>query len=418
MNNQVNYFVNPMHLFQKDADSKTELAQQTRSDNKQHLVTGFRKEWIELLFRFTIIKIAVKNYSNPWHWLAVPLALDKKRRKNIGEHRLYKLANVGKTYYWSLYTPGWSRNSASFKSFIASEMNRIVPIKGKTNRFTSAYVAITKKCSLQCEHCYEWDNLNQKETQSEDKIHQTIARLQEKGISQIHLSGGEPLLKVNLIADIVRKAQKGTDFWVLTSGFKLHNENAEKIKAAGVKGVMISLDHYLHEKHNMFRGFKDAYYWVETAVHNAIENDLTTALSICVTRDFVTQNNLMQYALLAKKMGVSFIQILEPRAVGHYKEKEVDLTEEQIQLLEKFYLEMNYSPKYKDFPLISYHGYYQRRMGCYGAGNRSLYVDSDGDLNACPFCQKKSGNILNDDFPTVLEELQTNGCQQFKGSTD
>jgi len=399
MNNQVNYFVNPTLLFQRNTSAVTNLTHnKALSGKKQHLVTGFRKEWIELLFRLTIITIAVKNYSNPWNWLAVPLALDKKRRKNIGEHRLYKLAQVNDTFFWGLYTPGWNRTSLAFQNFISQEMNPIVPVKR--------------------ENCYEWDNLNKKETLSSETLKTIVAKLQAEGVSQIHLSGGEPLLKMELIADILKNAKKETDFWILTSGFKLTDENAKKLKTSGIKGLMISLDHYLPEKHNAFRGFKDAYHWVETGVQNAIHNDLAVALSLCASRDFVTRENLMRYASLAKEMGVAFIQILEPRAVGHYKDSEVDLTETQLQILEDFYLEMNYDPKFKTFPLVSYHGYYQRKSGCYGAGNRSLYIDTDGDLNACPFCQKKSGNVLNDNLQEALLQLKNNGCQQFNQSLD
>ena len=387
-----------------------------KSVKKQKMITGVRKGIVQFLYRLTIVGIAVKSYKNPRNWITVPLGLIEKRRRNIGQHRLYKFANVAGRYYWGLYTPGWK--STSFKNFIASEMNRIVPIKQKTNRFVNTYVAITKKCSLQCEHCYEWENLNKKEVLSAEQLNKIIATLQEQGVSIIHLTGGEPLLKMELITMILNNADKSTDFWVLTSGLKLTDENAKKLKASGLNGIMISLDHYIPEKHNEFRGFKDAYYWVENGVQNAINNNLVTALSICVTKDFVNYENLMNYAELAKKMGVSFIQILEPRAVGHYKDSDVDLTEEQMKLLDDFYIEMNYNPKNKDFPLISYHGYHQRRLGCYGSGNRSMYVDTDGDLNACPFCQKKSGNILEDNFSESLENLQSLGCQKFKQSLD
>ena len=270
-----------------------------KSVKKQKMITGVRKGIVQFLYRLTIVGIAVKSYKNPWNWITVPLGLIEKRRRNIGQHRLYKFANVAGRYYWGLYTPGWK--STSFKNFIASEMNRIVPIKQKTNRFVNTYVAITKKCSLQCEHCYEWENLNKKEVLSAEQLNKIIATLQEQGVSIIHLTGGEPLLKMELITMILNNADKSTDFWVLTSGLKLTDENAKKLKASGLNGIMISLDHYIPEKHNEFRGFKDAYYWVENGVQNAINNNLVTALSICVTKDFVNYENLMNYAELAKK---------------------------------------------------------------------------------------------------------------------
>lgn len=396
-------------LFFVEDESKPIEFQQIKKP--QSLISGLRKNFIVLSYRITIIGIAIRSYSNPWNWIYVPFSLIKLRRKNLGQHFINKLAYVDKRYYWGLYTPGW--NGISFKKFIASEMNRIVPIKQKANRFINVYVAITKKCSLKCEHCYEWENLNKKEILSPEQLKNIVEKIQEQGVSQIHFSGGEPLLKVNLLIDILNHAKKETDFWVLTSGYKLTSENAKKLKMAGLNGVMISLDHFDPEKHNNFRGFKDAYYWVENGVRNAINNQLVVALSLCATKDFTTFDNLITYTNLAKKMGVSFIQILEPKSVGHYSGKDVTLSSDQINMLEKLYLEMNYNPKYKEYPLISYHGYSQRQQGCYGAGNRSLYIDPDGDINACPFCQSKTGNILDADFDNSILKLQNLGCHQF-----
>ena len=109
---------------------------------------------------------------------------------------------------------------------------------------------------------------------------------------------------------------------------------------------------------------------------------------------------------------------MEPRAVGHYAGQDVSLSPEQIKILDDFYLRMNYDSKYKDYPLISYHGYYQRRQGCFASGDRSLYIDTDGDINACPFCQKKTGNVLDNDFDNSLAVLKSRGCHQFTQHQD
>jgi MoaA/NifB/PqqE/SkfB family radical SAM enzyme len=123
----------------------------------------------------------------------------------------------------------------------------------------------------------------------------------------------------------------------------------------------------------------------------------------------------MTYADLAKSMGVSFIQILEPRAVGHYKDKDVSLSEEQEKILDEFYFKMNYDKKYIKYPIVSYPGCHQRKIGCFASGNRSLYIDTDGDLHACPFCQTKMGKALSDKLDESIERMRDHGCHQFKG---
>ncbi len=121
----------------------------------------------------------------------------------------------------------------------------------------------------------------------------------------------------------------------------------------------------------------------------------------------------MPYMEFAKALGVHFVQMLEPRSIGHYEGKDVLLQEKHIKTLEEFFKEINHSKKYKEYPILLYHGYHQRRIGCF-AGSRSVYIDSAGDVHSCPFCHTKSFNIIelirqgNMDLPK-----KENICPQF-----
>jgi MoaA/NifB/PqqE/SkfB family radical SAM enzyme len=177
---------------------------------------------------------------------------------------------------------------------------------------------------------------------------------------------------------LLRSAQEASDCWVLSSGHNLTLENALRLKRSGATGVVISLDHFDAAAHNVFRGSSGAFENAMHAAKNAHAAKLITAFSVCVTRSFVTEENLMRYARLAKDCGVSFVQLLEPKPVGHYETKNVLLTKEQTALLDKFYLDINFKKQFHDYPLFIYHGYYQRKIGCMSAGNWGLYIDSAG----------------------------------------
>jgi MoaA/NifB/PqqE/SkfB family radical SAM enzyme len=333
----------------------------------------------------------------------------------LGKGKLKKLAFVAGQYYYDLYTPGWP--SPAFDRYILGEAARIVPAGGHANRFTNIFLAITKKCPLRCEHCFEWDALNGKEKLKLDDIRHLVRTLMEKGTAQIQFTGGEPLLRTNDIATVMEEAGDSTQFWVLTSGFQLTTQNAVKLKAAGLTGIAISLDHFDPEMHNAFRGFKDAYSWVEAGTRAAIDAELVVALTICVTKAFVSTNNLLTYLSLARELGVSFVQILEPKAVGHYKGQDVVLEQKHEAVLEGFYRMANCDAQYRHYPIVTYHGYHQRHTGCFGGGNRNLYVDTDGDIHACPFCQMKRGSALGDDLDAAIKGLGVTGCHDFKAAT-
>jgi len=133
-----------------------------------------------------------------------------------------------------------------------------------------------------------------------------------------------------------------------------------------------------------------------------------------MTRSFVNEENLMRFADLAASAGVSFVQLLEPKVVGHYEDKDIRLSDEHLDIAGKFYLNINFNPAFRDYPVFVYHGYYQRRLGCMSGGTLSLYIDSAGLINACPFCHTGSHDahdILSGDL--MVRQIRMEGCPVF-----
>ncbi len=379
------------------------------------MLSGIRKEWAEFIVRLHMGRIAFRHFKNPFVLFRTLRKLDQLRRQVLGDNRLKKIAKVDGKYYWDLYTPGCP--SVAFTRYIEGEIHRFLPLKRSGNRFTNVFLAITKKCSLRCEHCYEWESLNKKEVMGLEDLKLVTAQLQEQGIGQIQFSGGEPLLRIKDLNEVMQSAKKTTEFWINTSGHKFTHQNAYRLKEHGLTGATISLDHFEENHHNLFRGNPKSYDWAISATKNAQKEGIVTGLSLCATKSFVTEDNLMNYLKLAKRMGVSFVQILEPRAVGHYQGHCVDLNPTHLKILENFYRLVNYDPKFKNYPIVTYHGFHQRRVGCFASGNRSFYVDTNGDIHACPFCQKKSGSALSPEFKNSITSLKKAGCHAFDGAT-
>jgi MoaA/NifB/PqqE/SkfB family radical SAM enzyme len=198
--------------------------------------------------------------------------------------------------------------------------------------------------------------------------------------------------------------------WVNTSGYRLTHDKALRLKEAGLTGVVISLDHFEEEKHNAFRNYREAYYWAMEAAKNALEEGLVVAFSVCLSEELSTEETLMEYMTLARNRGAHFVQFLEPMAVGHYAGKDVALSKEAKQRIEAFFLKMNFGKDHTDYPLIAYHGYYQRRVGCFSAGKKAIYIDADGHLNPCPFCLKSYGNLLEGGLEEKVRKMAGVGC--------
>ena len=336
------------------------------------------------------------------------------RRQYFGAFRGTKVARVAGRYYRGYHSPGWP--SAAHTAYTAAAINRLVPFRPAPVALNMVFLAITKKCPLACEHCFEWEALNQREKLSVADLHALVRTFQERDVTQIFFSGGEPLLRMPDLVEVLEAARPGTDFWVITSGFNFTRQNAQRLKQAGLTGVSISLDHFEPARHNAFRGSDKAFENAIQAAAFAHEVGLVVNLGLCVTREFTTAANLLRYTRLARRLGVTFIQLLEPRAVGHYTGQNVALSTAQVALLDAFYEAVNFGPACHTWPIVTYYGYHQRRLGCSGAADRFLYVDTDGDIHACPFCQKKSGSALSGALDASLAQVRASGCHLFEPS--
>ena len=333
-------------------------------------------------------------------------------RKDIWGGDPRKLYRVNGKYYFNLYTPGWP--SKTYDNIWESELRRHMPGNLLPEKTFFAFLAITRKCPMRCEHCFEWDNLNQKESFTKEDLLKVLDIYHAAGVQQFHFSGGEPMTRFKDLVELFKHTKGKSECWVVTSGFNCTTENARLLKEAGCKGVVVSIDHYIPELHNIFRGHSYAFNHATNAVKAALDAGLVTAMSVCATKSFIDGGHLLPYLEFAKSMGVHFVQVLEPRAIGHYSGADVLLEEKHIKALESFFQEMNHSKKYRDYPILMYHGYHQRRVGCF-AGSRSVYIDSAGDVHSCPFCHTSSYNIIK-----VIRKGQTeipikeNVCPQFK----
>lgn len=349
------------------------------------------KSFVFLAIKFHLFYLSCITLGNPsviWKTFKTMLHL----RKQVWAGSIVKLYRVDGKYYFNLYSPGWP--SKPYDNICKNELRRHAPNSISPDKTYFAFLAITRKCPMRCEHCFEWDNLNQKESFTKKDLLKVMELYHGQGVQQFHFSGGEPMTRLKDLLELLKYSNGKSECWVVTSGFNCTKENAKQLKEAGCKGVVVSIDHYIPELHNIFRGHRDSFEYATNAVKAIKDAGLVSAISVCVTKAFIDGGHLFPYFVFAKKMGVHFVQFLEPRSIGHYEGKNVLLEDNHIQILEDFFKKVNHSKEYKNYPTLLYHGYHQRRVGCF-AGSRSIYIDSAGDVHSCPFCHTKSFNIID-----------------------
>lgn len=381
-----------------------------KSDKGSSLFQRIEKQIIWKAIRLKIFFYACLILKNPQKILNTYKTM-LNLRSNVWGGDLKKLFKVDGKYYFNMYTPGWP--SKAYDQLIKTELRRHASTVTASEKLSFVFFAITRKCPLRCEHCFEWDNLNQRESLTKEHLLKAVEIYQNEGALQFHFSGGEPMVRIKDLLQLINFTSVKSECWVLSSGFNVTQNNAVQLKTAGCKGMVISIDHYIPEVHNLFRGHPDSFQQATNAVKFAQDANMVTAISVCATKSFIEGKHLVPYMEFAKNLGVQFVQVLEARDLGRYDGKDVFLEEKHINELEEIFVKINHLPAFREYPTMLYHGFHQRRIGCF-SGSRSVYIDSAGDVHACPFCHTKSYNVIDliDAGEDVIPQKE-NACPRF-----
>jgi MoaA/NifB/PqqE/SkfB family radical SAM enzyme len=376
------------------------------------IIKGLKADLVRMRIISDIIFLGILYLKNPLKSFKVLARINAKRKTVHGLRTVRKYIKSGDRYFFSDDIPGWP--SAAFNGYFRSEIIRASGLNGVRIPLSTVFLAITSKCPMRCKHCYEWNNISRNEYLTLENLKEIIRKIKDYGAYHIQLSGGEPLERMDDLTFLTSYSNGDADLWLNTSGFGLTYERALSLKKAGLTGAEISLDHWDENEHNSFRGNDKSFFWVRESVKNCRKAGILTNLSLCATKEFVSYDNLTKYSDLAMRWKVNFIRILEPKEAGRYVGKEISLSKEQILILEEFFQKSDSPDQLPEYPIISYPGYIQRRIGCLGAGNRYLYIDSKGDIHACPFCHQSVGNALTNRIEDAVTVLKTIGCHEYK----
>jgi cyclic pyranopterin phosphate synthase len=114
-------------------------------------------------------------------------------------------------------------------------------------RISYLRLSVTDRCDLRCTYCMPeaMQFLPKKDVLSLEELHKLSLAFIDRGITKIRLTGGEPLVRrdvVELITALGRKLGDGLEELTLTTNGTQLAEFADSIAAAGVKRINVSLD--------------------------------------------------------------------------------------------------------------------------------------------------------------------------------
>ncbi|MFW6061806.1 MAG: 12,18-didecarboxysiroheme deacetylase [Planctomycetota bacterium] len=142
----------------------------------------------------------------------------------------------------------------------------------------------TRRCNLTCAHCYSHSaDCNYPGELSTDDGYRLLADLAEFGVPVILFSGGEPLLRPDLL-DLAGRARKLDMRAVIsTNGTKIDPPMAEKLREIGLSYVGVSLDG-MRETNDRFRGRQGAFDDALAGIRNCRQAGIKVGLRFTINR--------------------------------------------------------------------------------------------------------------------------------------
>jgi len=142
----------------------------------------------------------------------------------------------------------------------------------------------TRRCNLKCVHCYSHsDNQAYPDEMTTDEGRALIDDLTRFGAPVILFSGGEPMMRHDLLELARHATASGMRAVISTNGTLISKEKAEQLKEVGLSYVGVSLDG-LRETHDKFRGRVGAFDDALRGIRNCQEAGIKVGLRFTINR--------------------------------------------------------------------------------------------------------------------------------------
>lgn len=175
-------------------------------------------------------------------------------------------------------------------------------------------ISVTDKCNLRCRYCMPPDGIvgiPHEQVLTLEEIYRIIRIMTSLGIKKLRFTGGEPLVRKNLVKLISDAGTlTGVNDIAMTTNGVLLRQNIDVLKAAGLTRVNISLDTCDRACFEKITGC-DALFDVLESIDAALAAGMQVKLNCVPCKEF-NDNELESLALLAKEkpIDVRFIELM------------------------------------------------------------------------------------------------------------
>lgn len=278
---------------------------------------------------------------------------------------------------------------------------------------------ITPYCNMNCKHClfYENTKLDVEKELSTEEVYKIIDNLaQEKKLTAIWLSGGEPLLRKDIVEVCKYISEHGIEPSLSTNGILLTPEKIKALEEAGVKYIHLSIDGATANTHDTLRGVKGSFNKLMQVLDYLKDSSIRRGASFMVTEDSIGEiEDVVQIAKEKELSVLSFYLVAKlGRGAENFKKEDINLREELQKKIETLSKDDTSNLKIEIFR-ADHAEEGSILQEC--KAERFLNITYDGKLGGCPWLMKSDkslevGSLLEEDFIDLERKCKTKILQK------
>lgn len=272
---------------------------------------------------------------------------------------------------------------------------------------TGIDLKVTNRCNLSCSFCVNNDGFYSPRDVFPDIILHVIndilkANKEHAELRNVFFTGGEPILRLDLIEEICRFIPKNLFTSIVTNGILLNDRKIEKIAQIGINRLKFSYDSTNPlvftelRKRSTVKNLKT----IEENISKAVKYRILTFLRVALGKQNI--HDLNNIYIKSVFLGVDTVQIKpiipSGRAIGNrdYLCLSHDEIMHGLERLSKIYNKEKTKVSVSCFPPSEKFEFITKKC----ANNRKLYLDCNGNIYICNYAVEKDnliGNYLESD---------------------
>lgn len=242
------------------------------------------------------------------------------------------------------------------------------------------YLDLTRACNLSCLHCYADAGKPREDELTLSELQGVASQMASLGVPELIVSGGEPLLRPDLLPFLQFCRGLGLDTTVLTNGLLLDGPTVRVMREAAVK-VRLSLDGIREETNDVVRG-KGTLRRIRQAIRLVQSEGHGSALSVHFTVHRVNIQDILGVPAFLRELGVNELVMSTIKATGRARQNRHLLIEPTLMPYVRQKMWMVQQNRELRRPTHPEEGW--RGVAC-PAGQTKMGITSNGRVTPCVF---------------------------------